>query len=267
MIGEAFLKLVIGDPKVQAAGAWLCLERPVFRKVFTEGMFPHDVGHAERSSQTLLGPFAEPAVREWDRTWPVVLDAAKLIEILSAEYDVNANYAHDPAEGPIYHAAKALADQCKAFFDPIRAGQLVASGTSTKTLGTVGISDDQWSRSDRWIGLQDNDVFHKESDVQVVWWSGVKLRLPKALGDKATRAPRTRPSPKSRMPRKPVADAVAECLKEAGRDRDRGDQSYEALAHRIAPCMSRRLNKPYKTAPDLAALKKAVTRHFSNLRK
>lgn len=41
MVGEAFQELVIKDPKVQAAGAWLYLERPVFREVFTEGMFPN----------------------------------------------------------------------------------------------------------------------------------------------------------------------------------------------------------------------------------
>jgi hypothetical protein len=97
----------------------------------------------------------------------------------------------------------------------------------------------------------------------------VKLRLPQAMRDKTTPAAPTRISPKSRIQRwkKPVADAVAECLKEAGFDRDRRDLSYEALADAIAPCMSRRLRKPYKTATDMAALKKAVSRHFSKHRK
>jgi hypothetical protein len=282
MVGKAFLALVIRDPQVQAAGAWLCLERPVFRQVFTEGMFPNNVDHAELKKHlgTLPGrtgrdsgySFAEPAsiVRTWDRKWPVVLDAPDLTEIFSAAYDSNANYQHDPTEGPIFHAANALSDRCKAFFDPIRAGQLVASGTSTKTLGAAQISDDQWSRSDKWIDIEGNDLFHKESGTHEVWWSGVKLRLPKARGEKTSPAPPTRILPKSRTRRlikKPVASAVAECLKEAGFDRDRGDLSYDALANAIAPCMSRRLKKPYNTATDLAALKKAVSRHFSKRRK
>ena len=249
MIGEAFLEVVIRDPKVQASGAWLYLERPVFRAVFTEGMFLID--------------------GKWDHKWPVVLDAADLTEIFSAEYDSNANYQHDPTEGPIYHAATALADRCKALFDPIRAGQLVASGTSTKTLGAVQISDDQWSRSDKWIDIEGHDLLDKKFGTCAVWWSGVRVRLPQPLSDKTTPAPPTRVSPKSPIQRlkKPVADAVAECLKEAGFDSNRGDLSYEALAHAIAPCMSRRLKKPYTSATDLAALKKAVSRHFRERRK
>ena len=293
MVGEAFWEVVIGDPKVQAAGKWLCLGRPVFREVFTEGLFPNrsqhrprrtdlpvraNVGYAElkkhwgmRPSQTAQGSgysFAKPAsiVRTWDHKWPVLLDATELTEIFSSEYDSNANYQHDPTEGPIYHVAKALADRCKTFFEPIRAGQLVASGTSTKTLAAVQISGDQWSRSDNWIDIKRNDLFHKESGTYAIWWSGVKLRLPQAMGDRATSASPTTISPefrKQRMNKKPVADAVVECLKEAGFDRDRGDRSYDALADAIAPCMSRRLKKPYKTATDMAALKKAVSRYFS----
>jgi hypothetical protein len=226
----------------------------------------HRAKPPNRTDQDPGCSFAQPAsiVRKWDHKWPVVLDVANLTEIFSAEYDPNANYQHDPTEGPIYHAAKSLADRYEAFFDPIRAGQLVANGTSTKTLRAVRISDDQWSRSDKWIDIEGNDLFHKESGTLAVWWSGVKLRLPQAMGDKTTPAPPTR---KSRIQRTPVAAAVAECLKEAGFDRDRGDLSYDALAQAIAPCMSRRLKKPYNTATDLAALKKAVSRHISERQK
>jgi hypothetical protein len=71
----------------------------------------------------------------------------------------------------------------------------------------------------------------------------------------------------ARVPKKPVADAVAECLKEEGLDHGRGERSYETLAHAIAPCMRRRLKKPYNTAADMDALTKAVSRHFSGHRK
>jgi hypothetical protein len=67
--------------------------------------------------------------------------------------------------------------------------------------------------------------------------------------------------------KKPVAVAVAECLKEEGLDQDRGDRSYATLAHAIASCMRRRLKKPYNTAADMDALTKAVVRHFSGHRK
>ena len=69
------------------------------------------------------------------------------------------------------------------------------------------------------------------------------------------------------VPRKPVADAVAECLKEEGFDHGRGELSYEAVARAIAPCMRRRLKKPYQTASEMEALTKAVLRHFSGPRK
>jgi hypothetical protein len=71
----------------------------------------------------------------------------------------------------------------------------------------------------------------------------------------------------ARVPKKPVADAVAECLKEEGLDHGRGERSYESLAHAIAPCMSRRLKKSYNTAAGMEALTKAVLRHFSGHRK
>jgi hypothetical protein len=66
----------------------------------------------------------------------------------------------------------------------------------------------------------------------------------------------------ARAAKKPVAEAVAECLKEEGLDQGRGERSYEALAQAIAPCMRLRLKKPYTTAADMAALTKAVLRHF-----
>jgi hypothetical protein len=294
MVGEAFLKLVIRDPKVQAAGAWLYLERPVFLEVFTEGIFPKvrrvrhrrtnlptraNVGYAKLKEhwgplrhRTIQGSgytFSErsPNVRKWDHKWPMNLDAAELTEIFSAEYDPNAQYQHDPTEGPIYHAAEALADRCSAFLDLIRAGQVVAIGTSTMTAGVISISGDQWTRSDKLLDIRSNDLFHKESGTCTIWWSGVQLRLPDAVGGKIAPAPQIESSLPLRIHRKPVADAVAACLKEAGLDRTPGDQSYDALANAIASCMRRRLKRPYKTALDMAALKKAVSRHFRKNRK
>ena len=155
MVGQAFLEQVIRDLKVQAAGKWLCLERTNFSQLFEEGMFPavmHD--HNQRRSpvrtqhwplyanvahphlkESLRGlprgtlsnsdrsftPFATtrpPSSVVWDQKWPLLLDANKLTKIFSSEYSPNANYQDDPFEGPIYHAAKALADRyLQAFFD------------------------------------------------------------------------------------------------------------------------------------------------------
>jgi hypothetical protein len=273
---------------------------PVFRDVFAEGRFParsemrraqprrrltNLPAHANIGDRELITPrrhlsielqkpassFAEraPVARTWDRKWPVVLSAAELIEDFSAAYELNANYSHDPTEGPIYHAANALADRCTAFFDPIRTGQLVASGTSTTTFGIVQIGEDQWSRPEKWIDMERSDLFHKESGPPSIWWSGVKLRLPQAVGDKTSPAPPVGIARTFQMRRRktPVREAVAECLKEQELDHDRGDMSFEALAEAIAPCMRLRLNKPYKTAADLGALQKAVSRYFSKLRK
>jgi hypothetical protein len=84
MIGEAFREVVIRDPKVQAAGAWLCRERDVFSEVFTEGMFPNEVDRADLNEHRGKLPSrtdhdsgyssAEPGsvVRKWDHKWPVV---------------------------------------------------------------------------------------------------------------------------------------------------------------------------------------------------
>jgi hypothetical protein len=191
MVGEAFLKLVIRDPKVQAAGAWLYLDRPVFLRVFTEGIFPEqskvqrvrrrrtdlparaNVGNAKPKehwglprhvtvqSSGYTFPERTPTVGKWDHKWPMNLEVAELTEIFSAEYDPNARYQHDPTEGPIYYAAQALADRCNAFFDLIRTGQVVAIGTSTRTAGVISISGDQWSRSDKLLDIRSNDLFHK----------------------------------------------------------------------------------------------------------
>jgi hypothetical protein len=206
MVGEAFLNCVIRDPKVQATGAWLCLERPVFREVFTEGMFPNNVRRAERSSQTVQGswnPLAEPAVREWDHTWPVVLDATKLIEILSTEYDVNANYAHDPTEGPIYHAATALADRHQAFFDLLRSRLLVAEGTFKDTGQELSIPTTQWLRRDRRLDVRNSDVLNNEGEAAEAKWESVTLRLPYlevTAGNSSKAANVTFPLPTSASP-------------------------------------------------------------------
>jgi len=218
MVGDAFLKFVIGDPKVQAAGAWLCAEHPVFHEVFNEGRFPDpsqaqrvrqrrrrrdlpvraNIGNAELKEHWRTAPvqaiqnsghtFAGPAsdFRLWSRKWPVVLRAADLAEIFRAEHDGNANYRHDRTEGPIYHAAQAVADSHQAFFDLIRSEEVVTSGTSGRTLGAIQISAAQWSRSDKWIDTEGNDVFHKGADTCTVWCSGVQLRLARSAGARAT---------------------------------------------------------------------------------
>jgi hypothetical protein len=68
MIGEAFVDSVIGDPKVQACGEWLCSEYPEFRCLFSEGVFPSTVANSS------YGPWL---IVDGDK-WPVILDAVEL---------------------------------------------------------------------------------------------------------------------------------------------------------------------------------------------
>jgi hypothetical protein len=113
-----------------------------------------------------------------DDKWPVRLDSSVLTEIFSGAYDASANYQDDPFEGPIYHAAKALADRHKAFFELLRGrrARLIAFGTNPNG-SYVPIDNAQWDRADRFIDLADNDVFERNvGGAGRVLWSGVTLR-------------------------------------------------------------------------------------------
>lgn len=223
-VGEAFLELVIKDPKVQACGAWLSLERPAFRPLFTEGKFPTvdrrmgsspahsrdrpmyaNVGYPEIKERfrglppgTLSGsgpsftPRAaahRPNIREWDHKWPLLLDADELSEILSCAYESHANYRDQPFEGPIYHTAKALTDRHRAFFDLLRgrAAQVIADGTTNDGL-SVAIQGAQWDRPDRSVDIARSDVWCNQNPGRLIW-SGVTFRRAVSSGFGAAGVP------------------------------------------------------------------------------
>jgi hypothetical protein len=122
------------------------LERPEFRKIFTEGLY-----------------------RLRDRIWPVVLDAEELIKIFSSTVTIGswgttldlAGGADVDETGPIHHAARAIADQHNAFFDLFR--------TRTRQLIAIGIySGEQkeipsatWSLANKWLDLKSGGLFDK----------------------------------------------------------------------------------------------------------
>jgi hypothetical protein len=229
MVGEAFLEWVIGDPKVQAAGKWLGLERRKLSPLFEEGKFPivvgdnrrrknsirtndrpqfANVGHPElkenlrglprgtlsnpgRQSATFRPP-RQPTI-EWVTKWPLVLDANELSRIFSSQYDANASYEDDPNEGPIYHTANALADRQRTFFDLLRTRLLVAEGTLRDKGQQLSVPDTQWGRKDRCLDVETSDLFDKEGRATTATWESTILRIPNRI----TKPRRPRPAEKA----------------------------------------------------------------------
>jgi hypothetical protein len=165
-IGEAFLRWVIQDPKVQATSKWLVLECPQFAELYEKGLFPFLIPERPRRNRTrvLTPPVklgCEDLKKRWGllpadpharanpgpgsvtsgvsptltrRTdWPVQLDEDELTAIFRSQYHPRANYQDDPTEGPICRAAKALANRHCAFFDLLRNKELIASGIFKQT--------------------------------------------------------------------------------------------------------------------------------------
>jgi hypothetical protein len=287
MVGQAFLEQVIRDSKVQAAGKWLCLERTNFSQLFEEGMFPavtHDHNQRRSSIRTqhrsAYANVAYPHLKEslrglprgtlsnsdrsfttfdttrpsssvvWDQKWPLLLDANKLTEIFSSEYSSNANYQDDPFEGPIYHAAKALADRHQAFFDLLRSRFLVAEGTFRDTGQQLQVPDKQWSRLDRYLDVQNSDLFNKKDEVANVIWESVTLRLPNQeaiAGRSATAANVTFPHPTSASPPSLSAEGDASALSSS---RKRGRRVM--VVSRVEEAMKCDINEGRHTPESLA---------------
>jgi hypothetical protein len=215
IVGKAFLEHVIWNPKIQAQGEWLCLERPTFRPLFAEGRFPAvarderrssgrtrtahrppfaNLGYAEFKENmrglprgTLsnvvqpLGIFPAPHASislTWGSKWPVVLDAEELGRLFVTQYSPEACYQDDPSEGPIYSAAMALADQHRAFFDPLREGRIVAGGTFKDRGQDLPVPAAQWSRSDRFLDIENGDLFDGEGEAARAIWESLTLRIP-----------------------------------------------------------------------------------------
>ena len=224
-LAESFMGCVIGDPKVQACGRWLCLERPNFGPLFEEGKFPTVIDHADPActvdrplSATVgyarqkeawrglppgtlcgsgqpLGAFPAPGpVRslQWNRRWPLFLDASDLITIIVSQYRPGANYQDDPSQGPIHHTAVALADRFEVFFNLLRKQVLVAEGTFRDSGAQSAVPASQWDRRDRYLDLRSNDLLAQDGKSTKAMWESIILRQPKR--DRSTRSERPRPA-------------------------------------------------------------------------
>lgn len=208
-LGQAFLQCVIEDPRVQAIGRWLYLERPIFGRLFSEGGFPtvvwdrNPVQTEERPQNAVVGyaalkerwrglpegtlshsarplvTFPDPAPISslaWNTKWPPVLDVQKLTEILTSQYRAEASYREDPTEGPIYHAAQALADRHQAFFDLLRGGVLLAEGTFMDTGQQLPVPPAQWNRKEKCLDIANGDLLEIDGKTR---WQSLIVRMPK----------------------------------------------------------------------------------------
>jgi hypothetical protein len=154
MIGQAFLKFAIEDPRVQALGSCLTDEFSQFRRVFETGVFPGGLSSHQ---------------------WPVVLDADRLAAII-------ARHAYGKFEASptsvMRLVSAALADRYNSVTGLLCTGALLAVGTSAATFSSVPLRENEWTRPDRWIDLKTSDVWYREGATGKVFWMGVSLTLP-----------------------------------------------------------------------------------------
>jgi hypothetical protein len=200
MIGAAFIKHVIKDPKVQACGAWLCLEYPEFGPLFSVGVFE---GIKENS------PYGPPVIFRRDK-WPVLqVDLSSDFARVASRGECH-DYMAAPEErsNSLSHTAHAIADRQRAFFDLFRNSELIAEGVS-ESLFTQAIPADQWNRPDRYLDITLNDLLCIEpttsgfSSRRIL--NGVKLRLAAA-----SKLPLSSASIRANGPAKMVAPVVDE---------------------------------------------------------
>jgi hypothetical protein len=150
--GDAFIECVIRDPKVHACVAWLSLEFSDFGRLLTDNVFP---------SPLTVSKFGPPLIFDGIK-WPVILDQNKLSReidrmALSGEW-WNRSLAPPDETNSLFHAAQAIANQHKVFFDLLRGGELDAEGTSEATFSIQKIQNDQWNRPDRYLDVKVNDM-------------------------------------------------------------------------------------------------------------
>jgi hypothetical protein len=297
-LGQAFLNWVIEDPSVKAAGKRLCVKCPIFDPLFKNGQFPGEtrrgrtfrnhnlpthanVGYSElkghwrglprgvpsdpRRASTVPTADNPPNRIVWDHKWPVVFNAEELVQALSSEDDTNTGYWRHPFKHLIRDAVCVLADSHQRFFDQLRRGEIVAEGTFKNTGQESPIPDKQWSREDRWLDVQNSDLFDKKGEVGNVMWESVKLRLshqeaiagtsstasttgqptgasPPALSEAGDRPALNAPFGK-RGPRTRVALRIEEAMK---RDINEGRQTPESLAKML----EKRMEATYRASRD-----------------
>jgi hypothetical protein len=205
-LGKAFLERVIHDPDVQAGGAELSQKCPILDRLF-EGEFPigtqrrrivrdgslqthANIGRSEamkywrppRPSDPIRPPVptvdSPPTFFSWDHKWPVVLDGDELAEILSSENGTDPRYWRHPYKRLIIDATSVLADRLKRFFDLLRGGRLVAEGIHSKTGQELEVSCKEWDRPDRYLHVQNSDLFNRTAEGFCITWESLTLQSP-----------------------------------------------------------------------------------------
>jgi hypothetical protein len=170
-VGDAFIQFVIRDPKVLACVEWLCLEFANFRCLLSNGEFP---------SPLTTSRFGVPLIFEGVK-WPVNLDRDKLHNeihrmALGGEW-WDRPLAPPDERNPLFHTARAIADQHKAFFDLLSGDEVTAEGTSEATFSIQKIQNDQWSRPDRYLDVKLGDLLFVEDTRSLrKICTGIKLR-------------------------------------------------------------------------------------------
>jgi len=256
-IGEAFLEFVIRDPKVQAYGQWLCFECRPLAPLFV-GQYLYLVSGG--------------ASYQMGHKWPALLRIDRLEGLFRYHYacmvtQERHSTASAMAKGPVYHAAKALADRNSMFFDLLRGRQseLVADGIYKATGQDSEVSEKQWSASGRWVDIESSNLINKANGTEDVLYERLLLRrrttaLVAAPPTQPTAPDLAKPAKVSRARRRrPVSDAVADLLRAEGLDCGPGNQTYRQIAARIAP----RMPRPYTTETQIEALAKMVARYYA----
>jgi hypothetical protein len=155
-IGDAFVKTVIKDPKVQAHGEWLCAHYPDQGALFREGVFSGIQDKSPHGLPLILG----------GTKWPVVLNADELSWNLwrAASRGTWLDYPPPPQTETnlFFHTAYAIADCHEAFFDLLRGTELIAEAISSDMLSKQGVPSDLWGETDLYLDIARNTLLRGE---------------------------------------------------------------------------------------------------------
>lgn len=156
-LADNFVRAVIADRKVQAAGAWICLEASRFGTVFERGVYPE-------------------AVHSGLRKWPVVLDPEKLAAqfipggtpgmTTSSPFGNRSFWEDQPTpanEEATGLVVSAIVDRHQKFFASLRDGRLVLEGVFRST-GSLQQVEPRSLDATKWIDLDDNGLYELEPD-------------------------------------------------------------------------------------------------------
>jgi hypothetical protein len=267
-LGKAFLERVIRDSDVQAGGAELCQKCPILARLF-DGEFPvgtqrrrtvrdrplqthAKIGHSEAKKYWRGPPRPSDPIRprvptvdspptffSWDHKWPVTLDGDELAEILSSENATDPSYWRHPYKRLITDATLVLADRLKRFFDLLRGGQLVAEGIRRETGQELEVSRKEWDRPDRYLHVQNSDLFNKTGERFSIIWESLTLQSPnrQATAGRSAKAPSPPTShgeEKTVAPRKPgrkqtVGPRIEEAMRLDIKERRETPESLAAM--------------------------------------